>query len=202
MKSGASLVLLIEDNPGDTRLIREMLKEAGGMEFELEQADHLQSGLERIDLLNPAIILLDLSLPDSLGLDTFEKVHKKAFRIPIVVLTSLNDTNMALQAVHNGAQDYLLKNEITSTVLSRAIRYAIERHKLHNELREAIEHIKTLKGLLPICAKCKNIRNDKGYWEQLETYLTKHSDVSFTHGYCPQCAKTLIDDVDRHVSPP
>ena len=69
-----------------------------------------------------------------------------------------------------------------------------ERDRLILELREALSHVKLLSGLLPICASCKKIRNDKGYWEQMEKYITEHSEVDFSHGICPECAEKLYPE--------
>ena len=70
-----------------------------------------------------------------------------------------------------------------------------EREKLHSKLQEAFDNIKTLKGLLPICANCKDIRDDKGYWNQIEAYIRDHSDAEFSHSICPDCAKKLYSDL-------
>jgi hypothetical protein len=76
--------------------------------------------------------------------------------------------------------------DITSRIALEA-----EREKLITDLREALTNIKTLKGLLPICASCKNVRDDKGYWQQIEAYVSEHSDAEFSHGICPDCAEKL-----------
>src|SRR5690242_4746269 len=103
--------LLIEDNPGDARLIREMLREAGAGQasVELRHADRLSAGLDALAQTSVDLVLLDLSLPDSHGMDTFEAVHHVAPTIPIVVLSGLDDEDLAVRAVHAGAQDYLVK---------------------------------------------------------------------------------------------
>jgi len=74
----------------------------------------------------------------------------------------------------------------------------IELKKEHDKLLNAIEEIKTLSGLLPICSSCKNIRDDKGYWTRIESYIEQHSDAEFSHGICPKCAKKLYPDLDIH----
>ncbi len=130
-------ILLIEDNPGDARLIKEMLAEAGNGSFVLRRCDRLSSGLEQLTANGTDIVLLDLSLPDSQGLDTVTRVHSGAGRFPIVVLTGLDDETLAVRAVQHGAQDYLVKGHFDSRLLQHAIRYAIERHHLLVELEEA-----------------------------------------------------------------
>ena len=122
-------VLLIEDNPGDARLIREMLAEARGVSLELECAERLSTGLERLSAADIEVVLLDLSLPDSFGLDTFTKAQARVPQVPIIVLTSLADEEVAVEAVRGGAQDYLVKGQVSGDLLARAMRYAIERKR-------------------------------------------------------------------------
>ena len=131
-------VLLIEDNPGDVRLIREMLAEAGGALYDLECADRLQTGLERLAEGGIDVILLDLGLPDSQGLDTLGRVlaESLAATAVIVVLTGLDDEALAVQAVGAGAQDYLVKGQADGNLLVRALRYAIERQRMEESLRQ------------------------------------------------------------------
>lgn len=127
-------VLLIEDNPGDARLIREALSDTENMKFELRWVDHLRMG---IDLLNKDVfdvVLLDLSLPDSQGMETIIDIREQAPIVPIVVLTGLDDEKVAINAVQHGAQDYLIKGQVDSSVIMRSMRYAIERHRLQEQL--------------------------------------------------------------------
>jgi serine phosphatase RsbU (regulator of sigma subunit) len=120
-------ILLIEDNRGDTRLIQELLREASGFPFELESADRLTAGLTRLGLGGIDIVLLDLTLPDSRGLDTFLRLHAVAPKVPTVLLSGLDDETLAIKAVQRGAEDYLVKGHMDASGLVRAIRYAIER---------------------------------------------------------------------------
>src|ERR1700688_1403257 len=127
--------LLIEDNPGDARLVREMLCGARGNPFELDWTDHLAAGLERLEQGGIDGVLLDLSLPDCRGLETIARVHAQAPEIPIVVLTGLGDESVMFEAVQNGAQDYLEKGRLDSESLTRAMRYAIQRKRAEREIR-------------------------------------------------------------------
>jgi signal transduction histidine kinase/CheY-like chemotaxis protein len=122
-------VLLVEDNPGDARLIKEMLAEAEGQDFSLEWVTRLADGLEHMSRDQVDVVLLDLELPDSRGLDTFLKAQQQAPQVPFVVLTGLADETLALTALRQGAQDYLFKDETYPNLILRAIRYATERKR-------------------------------------------------------------------------
>jgi signal transduction histidine kinase len=137
-------ILLIEDNPGDTRLIREILTEARGETFDMECADRLSTGLERLAAGGIDVVLLDLSLPDGQGFDTFVRAHAQASGVPIVVLTGLDDEALAVQAVQKGAQDYLVKGHADGYSLTRAIRYAIERQQAEEALKEYSERLEEM----------------------------------------------------------
>lgn len=131
-------VLLVEDNPGDARLIREMLAEAGEGQFVITHVERLGDAFHRLDEEHDDVILLDLSLPDSHGLETFSEIHDRGSGVPVIVLTGLGDESIAVKAMQEGAQDYLVKGEVVGALLARSIRYAIERHKkVSEELQEA-----------------------------------------------------------------
>jgi len=130
-------VLLIEDNPGDSRLIREMVVDAGDSFVQLECADRLGTGLERLAAGDIDGLLLDLSLPDSQGLETFSTAYARAPGVATIVLTGLDDEELAVKAVRAGAQDYLVKGQVDGNLLVRSLRYAIERKRIHDELETA-----------------------------------------------------------------
>src|SRR4249920_1054036 len=127
-------VLLIEDNPGDARLIREMLAEEPDAPFSLHTADRLAHGLEQLSAGETVLVLLDLSLPDSFGLETFAKVYAHSPQIPIIVLTGNDDQTVALSAVKGGAQDYLIKSRLDKELLLRSMQYSIERKRYQVQL--------------------------------------------------------------------
>lgn len=127
-------ILIVEDNPGDARLIREMLAEAKGMTLRAEEAGTLRQAQERILRQHFNIILLDPGLPDSQGLLTLEGIQTVDGNTPVIVLTGLDDEALGIQAVQSGAQDYLIKGALTAGLLSRAIHYAVERHKIQTAL--------------------------------------------------------------------
>jgi DNA-binding NtrC family response regulator len=187
-------ILHIEDNPADVVLIQEILAEAKEFSCTVHHAGLLSLGLEKLTTDTVDIILLDLNLPDSAGKSTFQAVKERARDTPVIIMTGLDDEHAAINAVREGAQDYLVKSQVDANLLVRSIRYAIEREKLSSELRQAMARIKTLSGLLPICASCKNIRDDKGFWHRVEEYVQAHTDAEFTHGLCPKCAQKLYPD--------
>ena len=127
-------VLLIEDNRGDARLIREMIEEDLEAPFELHFAERLSHGLEFLANHQAALVLLDLSLPDSLGLETFAKVFAHSPSVPIIVLTGTDDATVALKAVKGGAQDYLVKGKLDRELLVRSMQYSIERKRYQVQL--------------------------------------------------------------------
>jgi PAS domain S-box-containing protein len=129
-------ILLVEDNPGDARLLQEHLADVTSVQFELTHAEQLQYSLQLLQQTTFDVILLDLSLPDSSGLDTLAQVRDYAPTLPILVLTGLDDERLAVRAVQKGAQDYCIKGQITGDLMSRAIRYAIERKRAQEELRQ------------------------------------------------------------------
>ncbi len=128
-------LLLVEDNPGDVRLIREMLSESDAARFDLHVVDHLAAALEFIRENSVDLILLDLSLPDSQGLDSLNKVLVSAPDVAVVVLSGLDDEVTAFEAVQSGAQDYLTKGQVDYQLLVRALRYALERKRNDQILR-------------------------------------------------------------------
>ena len=154
-------VLLIEDSPGDARLLREALADGKGMSFELECADRLSAGLERLAQGGIELLLLDLGLPDSQGLDTLARTQPHVRGVPVIVLTGLHDEILGVKAVQMAAQDYLVKEELDSKLLVRAMRYAIERHRLLAELQR-MSFVDDLTGL----------RNRRGFFALAEQQVT------------------------------
>ena len=188
--------LLIEDNHDDALLIKRTLNASRRVKYSVIHIDTLADGMESLKRALFDVILLDLSLPDSpAGIKTFEAVHAQAPEIPIIILTANDDDDLAVRAVQEGAQDYLVKGVVNGPALGRAIRYAIERRKLISQLEHSRREIRQLRGILPICANCKKIRDDNGYWTQVEVYISDHSETEFSHGLCPTCAQKLYPEI-------
>lgn len=189
-------ILLIEDSPGDTMLFEELLAVARG-EYRLSCVDTLEAGLALLAREGFDIVVLDLGLPDSQGLESFLRTHARVPEMPIIVLTGYDDETASRRAVHEGAQDYLVKGTFDSDALARAIRYAIERQHLLVRLEKSMKEIRVLKGFLPICASCKKIRDEGGDWQQMESYIRDHSEAEFSHGLCPACAANAYEELRR-----
>jgi diguanylate cyclase (GGDEF)-like protein len=153
-------VLLIEDDPDDALLIRETIQEIRGLSIVVETADRLEKGRERLMKNGIDTVLLDLSLPDSQGQETFLTIHSQFPTVPIIILTGHNDETFALEAVRQGAQDYLVKGSVNSKMLTRVIRYGIERNRTQAELRN-LSLIDDLTGLY----------NRRGFLTFAEQYL-------------------------------
>lgn len=146
MESKQIRVLLIEDNPADARLIQEMLKDNFSKQSIFTHVERLSEGMKYLNNNSFDILLLDLCLPDSEYFETFDKVSSQTTRVPIVVLTGIDDETLAVKAMQMGAQDYLIKGEIDGNSLSHAILYGVERHRLIKELRK-LSHLDELTGL-------------------------------------------------------
>ena len=140
--------LLVEDNPGDAGLIKETLSEAATDRFEIACAERLDLALEHVAQGEFDVILLDLTLPDSSGLQTFERLHAQASTIPTIVLTGLDVESLGIEAVQKGAQDYLIKGQVDTPLLVRSVRHAIERKLLENQLLQSnrLESVGELAG--------------------------------------------------------
>jgi len=129
MGNESTKILLIEDNPGDARIVKEELSEEIDFLFELLIADRLSLGINLIKSEDIDLVLLDLSLPDSTGLNTFLEINKTVKNIPIIILSGNRDEDIARSAVIQGAHDYLVKGEIENTILIKTIRNALEKQK-------------------------------------------------------------------------
>jgi DNA-binding NtrC family response regulator len=191
----AITVLIIEDSFDDFSLLKEVLESSEEVEAEIFHADRLEDAISVAKDTDIDVAVIDLSLPDSFGLDTYFAFHEAYPLVPTIIMTGAKDHDLAFQAVQKGAQDYLFKGDPSATAIIRTIRYAIERQRLMTELKLALDHIKQLQGMLPICSVCKNIRDDKGYWNRIEAYISQHSEVKFTHSICPDCAKEFYRDL-------
>ncbi len=198
MKEKVSL-LIVEDKLDDLLLFEEVMDSWKEVTVDLHHADRIQTAINIAKAQDLDAAVIDLALPDSFGLETFSAFHDACPLVPVIIMTGAKDQTLAVEAVQKGAQDYLFKGEPSPASIIRTIRYAIERQRLTTELKTALEKVKMLEGMLPICASCKKIRDDSGYWEQIETYIKRHANVKFSHGICPECAEKLYPDYAKRI---
>jgi CheY-like chemotaxis protein len=150
------------------------------------------SGEQAVDMareLRPDLILLDIMMPGMDGLVVCRtlKTGEETCEIPIIFLTARTETQDIVDGFEAGALDHVTKPFQAVELLARV--------QTHIELKEALDRVRVLSGLLPICSFCKKIRDDRGYWNQAEAYITKHSDATFSHGICPACAEKHFPDL-------
>ncbi len=157
MRQTNLVILVIEDNPGDYILVNEYLEE-GFPKATIFHADTLQQGIEILENENIDVILLDLTLPDGMGIDSFHFINAKAPEVPVIILTGLGDTQLALESLKIGAQDYIVKDDSSPAVLAKSIEYGIERSKIGAHLKKSEEQYKYLfyNNPLPMCAYNKS----------------------------------------------
>jgi len=191
-------VLLVEGDPADAALFQDLVKaENSGLTVQWE--DRLSSAMEIMAAEHFDIVVMDLDLPDSKGIDTFAKVHEDFPYTPIVVLSGMDDQDVAIRAVQTGAQDYLIKGRAKGDSIVRLIKYSIERQRLLSECDRNLKEIKTLRGLIPICAWCHKVHSDQGYWERVDRYVEDHSEASFSHSICPECLEKTEPEIFARI---
>jgi len=188
-------VLLVEDNPGDARLVQEYLDTYPFAPVETQTVDRLELALEVLERRATDLIIVDLGLPDADGLTAIETLRHHHISLPIVVLTGMDDSRIAFDAIRLGAQEYIPKQHVNEHNLHRSVRNARERYRLVQELEEALTRVKQLQSLIPICAGCKKIRNDEGYWQDVTLYIREHAGVEFSHGLCPDCVQQMYPEL-------
>ncbi len=156
-------ILLVEDNPGDAIIIKEMFHEIPKINFKISHTIRLQEGMEATQKENFDLILLDLQLPDSEGIETFNRLNEIAAEIPIIILTGLEDEEFAIEIVGEGAQDYLVKGQFGSKLLARCINYSIERKQIERKLSESEEKYRLMVEKTHSGVFFVNSRNELSY---------------------------------------
>jgi CheY-like chemotaxis protein len=204
-------LLVIEDDPNDALLMGRELKR-GGLSFRAERVETREDFVRALEGELPDVILADHGLPKFDGFSALSIAKEQCPEVPFLFVTGSLGEEMIIETLRRGATDYVLKHHLAKLVpaVERALREADERRKrkiaemqregLIAELQEALAKVKTLSGLIPICSSCKKIRDDKGYWNRLETYLQAHSAARLTHGICPDCVEQLYPGLLRDRS--
>ncbi|RJX32943.1 MAG: hybrid sensor histidine kinase/response regulator [Desulfurivibrio sp.] len=191
-------VLLIEDNPDDAEMLRGLVQTKDG-QVDLQWVDRLPAALDRLAGDSFDIALTDLRLADRAEDDVFAEIHARFPHLPVVVLTGFDSQDAAIEAVRNGAQDYLVKGRAKGPSILRLIKYSIERQRLLNDCEKHLKEIRTLRGLIPVCSWCRKVHSHKGYWEKVEKFIEEQTDASFTHGICPDCLARNEPEIFRQL---
>ena len=209
-------ILIVDDEPENLKSIVHFI-EASKQPYELYQALNGEAALEIAKAKSPDLVICDWDMPHMDGLELIRnlKAHESTREIPVIMFTGVMTTSEHLEmALVAGAVDYIRKPLDQIELLAR-VRTVLqlsdsfkkikeqkqklldknqELRKNQAELREALDNIKTLRGFIPICAHCKKVRDDEGFWKQVELYITQHSEAKFSHGICPDCAKKNYPD--------
>ncbi len=212
-------ILAIDDDPTSLRFIEKILKHEGYQN--IRTCSNAADGCQWVKKKAPDLILLDLIMPDMDGYQFTRHIRKNdATRdIPILVVTGgAAEANEAIEkSFQAGATDFITKPINTTEFFARirsalSIKQAHDRikeelfrrqtaekknRKLIAELKEALAKVKKLSGLLPICASCKKIRDDQGYWNQIENYIREHSEAEFSHSLCPECVENMYPGLSK-----
>lgn len=209
LPSPQGTLLIVEDNLKNLKVLLGLLKDRG---FNLVIAKSGEEALERAGQLLPDVILLDIRMP---GMDGFEtcrrlKASEMTCEIPIIFMTALTDVESKLKGFEVGGVDYVTKPVEYQEVIARLnahltirrlqkslVEKNAELQTKNEQLQQVLDQVKSLSGLLPICANCKKIRNDQGYWQDVAVYIRDHSEADFTHGICPDCIQKLYPDLYR-----
>lgn len=165
-------ILLVEDSPTDALLISEVVADIPDFEYELHTVERLVDGIAAIKDRHIDVVLLDLGLPGSRGIETFRAFHQQAPDLPILVLTALDDIAVGLLALSEGAQDYLIKKNIQTDILGRAIRYAIGRQELYIELRQSRDRLRKLATHLQTVRERERTRISREIHDELGQKMT------------------------------
>ena len=193
----AMKLLIVDDIPENIDSLVMILESEG---YEIATAKSGEKALQIANDFFPDLILLDINLG---GIDGFEtcrrlKHNKSTSDIPVIFITVSAGTDDIDQGLLSGGVDYIIRplreEEVRARVRKQLHLRALikQKEEMILELENALAKVRTLTGLLPICAWCKKIRDDKGYWNQLETYIGKHSNADFTHGICPGCQNEFV----------
>lgn len=207
-------ILIVDDSPDQQVLLRLILGKAG--HTDVLSADSAKTAFPMLDMdgqESPAqidLILMDVLMPELDGVEACRRIKSRPHLcdIPIIMVTAKNDLSNLQAAFAAGANDYITKPVDSIELLARVssalalkkemdCRKSRERElrRSNDELQKALRDVKVLRGLIPICASCKKIRNDGGFWQQLEEYIGEHSEAEFSHGICQPCVKKLYPGV-------
>lgn len=203
----AANILIVDDTPANLRLLSGMLVKQG---YTVKLAPNGKLALMNAQARPPDLILLDIIMPGLSGYEVCDQLDAdpRTRDIPVIFLSALDQTEDKVKAFTSGGVDYITKpfqlEEVLARVKTHLRLYALQEQltKRVRELEEALAQIKILRGLLPMCANCKKVRDDQGYWQDVELYIRDHADVDISHGICPDCFRELYPDFADIVDEP
>ena len=183
--SEAPLILMVDDNRENLQVLGSTLRPNG---YRLAAAQNGHKALDFARKRKPDLILLDVMMPEIDGFEVCEALQadERTRKIPVIFLTAKTQTEDIVRGFEVGGVDYVTKPFNAAELLARV--------RTHIRLKQAMEEIRELRDFIPICANCKNIRSDEGYWENVELYIESRIDVQFTHGICPDCMVELYPE--------
>ncbi|MCP4217366.1 MAG: response regulator transcription factor [bacterium] len=179
-------ILIVDDNPQYLHVLKTILDKDGYITITVDGG---KPALLAVAEDKPDLILLDIMMDDMDGYEVCKvlKADKATASIPIIFLTSKTGIDDIVRGFETGAVDYVTKPFNAAELSARV--------KTHLDLKTAREEIRALRGILPICVNCKKIRDDKGFWEQVEVFIEGNSDAMFSHSICPDCVQRLYPDI-------
>jgi len=194
-------ILIADDDFTSRTLLAGVLKKKGHDVVETVDGEKAWEVLQHPDA--PLLVILDWMMPEMDGLEVIRRIRAQpAGRLRYILLLTAKGTKADfISGLTAGADDYLSKpfdsGELCAriNVGQRMLTIQASLSSKIEELRQALDHVKTLRGIVPICASCKKIRDDRGYWSQVEIYVRDHSEAQFSHGICPECEKKAYDQV-------
>ncbi len=178
-------ILVVDDKPDNLRLLVNLLSEQG---YQVRPAPNGKLALSGALAIPPDLILLDVMMPEIDGFEVCKRLKNdnRTSDIPIIFLTAKVSTKDIVKGFEVGGADYVCKPFQTAELLARI--------RTHIGFKKAREEIRTLQGLIQICASCKKVRDDQGQWSQIETYIERRSEALFSHGVCPECLEDLYPE--------
>ncbi|MBU0992501.1 MAG: response regulator [Proteobacteria bacterium] len=192
-------ILIVEDEPAVSKVMQLRLESFGHVVCEIfPSGDEAVAAMEKSQ---PDLVIMDIKIKGGMdGIETAAVIRAR-YEVPIIFLTSFADDKLLKRAKATEPFDYIIK-PYEGKQLHIAVEMALYKHRVDRErrqliaeLQDALAKVKKLSGLLPICASCKKIRDDSGYWDQVDAYIQKHSEAEFTHSICPECMKKLYPEL-------
>jgi PleD family two-component response regulator len=192
-------ILVVDDTPDNLHYLTLLLEKRG---YTVRMALEARLALKSVAAKTPDLILLDIDMPEMDGYEACRRLKSDdhSRNVPVIFISALHKTIDKVKGFKVGGVDYITKpiepEELFARVNTHLTLHLLqqEMEKKNSALQKALDEIKTLRGILPICSSCKKIRNDEGSWQQAESYIAKHSEAKFSYGLCEECAKKLYPD--------